>query len=645
MQTILKLLIIEDNPFDRDLLLRELHRGGFVLEYIQVDSAERLTQALESEWDIVTCDYSMPSFNAFEALAILQSLQPETPVIIVCDEVKAERLVALMKSGAWDYVPKSELSRLTHSIRREIDNARLIHQKAAAEKALSESEHRYRFITNNLWDSVWTMDLDLMLTWANPAVMRTRGYSLDELMSMSLDQHLSEHSFQQALNQIADVLEPAKLSDLTREIVHSADFEFRRKDGSTYWTDVIFKLIRDDEGRPSEFLCMGRDISDRLQMELELKKSEAKYRNLVEMLPQGLFEFDLEGWLIYANKKILEMIGYDESDLAAGLDIWGLFPPDEKTRIRTDIGKLRNGRKTGGGEYLCQRKDGSAFHVLASVTVLHDCGKTRGFMGTAMDISERIATEAEIRRLNDELEDRVRERTQELEMANRELEAFTYMASHDLRAPLRAIDGFARIVSEDYGGLLPAEGRHFLLAIERNAGNMKLLIDDLLEFARINRQSMQKSFTDMKRLVWEIIREIQEEDLERQVKWQVFDIEPVICDLPSVRQVLRNLISNAWKFTRTRPDACITIYSWIEGGEMVYTFEDNGVGFDMKHYKRLFNVFQRLHTNQEFEGTGVGLAIVQTVVSRHGGRTWASSQPGQGSQFHFSLPINGVSES
>jgi light-regulated signal transduction histidine kinase (bacteriophytochrome) len=239
------------------------------------------------------------------------------------------------------------------------------------------------------------------------------------------------------------------------------------------------------------------------------------------------------------------------------------------------------------------------------------------------------------------LEERVAERTAQLEAANRELESFSYSIAHDLRSPLRAIDGFSRILLDEHSGHLPAEAQRQLGAVRSNAQKMARLIDDLLSFARLARQPLKRSVVDMPALVRACLDELSEEREGRVVSVSVAELPSASADAAMLKQIWLNLISNAFKYTRTRPDASVQIGFQRAGEEIAYYVRDNGVGFDMKYVDKLFGVFQRLHGAEEFEGTGVGLAIVQRVINRHSGRVWAEGKVDEGATFYFALPRGG----
>jgi light-regulated signal transduction histidine kinase (bacteriophytochrome) len=272
--------------------------------------------------------------------------------------------------------------------------------------------------------------------------------------------------------------------------------------------------------------------------------------------------------------------------------------------------------------------------AVSGVPVLERDGTIREWVGTCADITERVQAEEEVRNLNGQLEKRVVERTAELELANRELEAFAYSVSHDLRAPLRAVDGFSRILLEEFSPQLPAEAQHYLEVARKNAVQMGELIDGLLTFSRLGRQPLHKQIVAPADLVRQVIEDLRLELAGRQVEITVGYLPVCEGDPLLLKQVFVNLLSNALKYTRTREAARIEVAS---KDSTVYYVRDNGAGFDMRYADKLFGVFQRLHKAEEYEGTGVGLAIVQRIIHRHGGRVWAHGMVNQGATFYFTV--------
>jgi hypothetical protein len=253
------------------------------------------------------------------------------------------------------------------------------------------------------------------------------------------------------------------------------------------------------------------------------------------------------------------------------------------------------------------------------------------------EVAERRRVEEDLRRLNDELEQRVRARTAQLEATNKELESFAYSVSHDLRAPLRGIDGFSAALAEDFGEVLGAEGRGWIDRIQAAGARMSQLIDDLLQLSRLTRSDLSLEQVDLGAVARDVVRELQEQEPERSVEVEIAPRLSAVADPTLIRAVLDNLIRNAWKFTGKREHARIEVGAREDSGTWVYYVKDNGAGFSMRNADKLFGAFQRLHRQEDFPGTGIGLATVQRIVHRHGGRVWATSAPEQGTAFYFTL--------
>jgi light-regulated signal transduction histidine kinase (bacteriophytochrome) len=293
-----------------------------------------------------------------------------------------------------------------------------------------------------------------------------------------------------------------------------------------------------------------------------------------------------------------------------------------------------------------RRKDGTIFNAEVSVVAWRGAGK---FVAFVRDISARKAGEAELNGYRQHLEELVTARTADLAQANlalgdanNELEAFAYSVSHDLRAPLRAIDGFSQILVEDYGDSLDPKGRHVIEVVRDGTTKMGRLIDDILDFSRIGRKDLVKSNTDMTALVTETLRDLGPEMAGRSIDMQVGTLPHVCGDPRMLQRVWANLLDNAVKFTGRQPHALIEVGARAGNGETVFFVKDNGAGFDMQYVDKLFGTFQRLHGAQEFPGTGIGLAIVKRIITKHGGRVWAEGKIGSGATVHFALPRVGL---
>jgi PAS domain S-box-containing protein len=359
--------------------------------------------------------------------------------------------------------------------------------------------------------------------------------------------------------------------------------------------------------------------------------SERRFADLVQLLPLGVFETGLDGTVTFANPAALQSFGLGPGDLERGLTVFSVIAPEDRARAEAVFGAVLAGEISRESEYAGVRSDGAAFSMLAYTAARYEGGAVAGVRGSFVDVSRLKQIEAEMRRMNAELEDRVAERTDELE-------AFTYSVSHDLRAPLRAIDGYSAILSKESGPGPGGKGKHYLDEIRRTVRLMNGLIDGLLALSRLDRQELVREQVSPGPLVMEVVSVVREQDLGRKITIAIGDLPPCSADRAMLRQVYANLVGNAVKFTRDASEPGIEIGAVAAGTETAYYVRDNGVGFDAAGAERIFEPFQRLHRADRFEGSGIGLATVDRIVRRHGGRCWAESTPGEGATFFFTLP-------
>lgn len=362
------------------------------------------------------------------------------------------------------------------------------------------------------------------------------------------------------------------------------------------------------------------------------------YREVVDSLSEVLFRTDELGRLVFLNDAWRDLSGF-ELDSARLHPLTDFLHPDDRLRARDAIRALLAGDGQEWSDELRLRTlAGEIRWVGIACRALRDgSGQESGIAGTIDDISARKIAEFSLRNLNQELESRVRSRTAELETAMRELEAFSYSVSHDLRAPLRAIDGFARILAEEAGPRLDERHRDQLVRIRAGAERMAILIDALIDLASVSRQPLRRQPVDLSRIAEAVIRDLQAESPGRTVAVEVTRDMTVVADPVLMHVLLDNLLRNAWKFTSHCEHPRIVFGAAREGERTVFHVEDNGAGFDMNYAGKLFQPFQRLHAQHEFPGTGIGLATVQRIVARHEGRVWASAEPGKGARFCFML--------
>lgn len=356
----------------------------------------------------------------------------------------------------------------------------------------------------------------------------------------------------------------------------------------------------------------------------------------------GIWDWNVVDDDLIWDDTICEIYGVPYGSFSGGVPEWSEhLHPDDRARVGNELQSALRGEREYAPEFRIIWPDGSIHNIKANSQVFWDeSRKPLRMVGTNIDITEHRSAQQEILRLNSELEKRVKERTAQLTAANEELEAFSYSVSHDLRAPLRAVDGFSRMVVEDYGDRMDDEGRRMLGVIRSETQRMGKLIDDLLAFSRLGRQQAEPERIDMGAMARDVYDElVAQEPPDRALKLDLQQLPMVEGSKTMIRQVWVNLIGNALKFTRGCECAEIEIAAEAgEDGVPVFHVKDNGAGFDMRFADKLFGVFQRLHSPKEFPGTGVGLALVQRIVGRHGGRIWAVGEVGHGATFFFTLP-------
>ena len=385
-----------------------------------------------------------------------------------------------------------------------------------------------------------------------------------------------------------------------------------------------------------------RDVTERRQAEEALRESEERFRLAFENANTGMCLVDLEGNLTKVNGKMGEIFGYTKEELER-MTVNDIAHSEDIDKSPEFIQETLQGKiDRGAFEKRYFHKKGHVVTCQVSSSLVRDPeGTPLYFISHVHDITDRKRAEEEIRRLNESLEQRVQERTAQLEAANKEMEAFTYSVSHDLRAPLRAVDGYTQILFEDHSVHLNEDAQTICRNIREGAQRMGQLIDDLLAFSRLSRAEMKVSPIDMHRLANSVFFELTTPEGRESIDFRLQPLPRAEGDPTMVRQIWMNLISNALKFSSKRERPTIEV-GWQEGTqETIYSIRDNGAGFDKRYVHRLFGVFERLHSTREFEGTGVGLAIVQRIVNRHGGRAWAEGETDRGATFYFTMPKKG----
>ena len=428
------------------------------------------------------------------------------------------------------------------------------------------------------------------------------------------------------------------------------NFECRilRADGALRWIWSRGGVLKDSAGQPVRMVGMAADITETKVAEQALRESQAMTQTIVENALDAVVSIDQHGGILGWNSRAEGMFGWSKTE-AIGRAAADLMVPEahRETFSRGLRESLQAGNMPSRGERIeldVMNRDGEVFPAEMSISLLASAGRTI-FSIFIRDIRERRRAEHEIRELTTQLEQRVQKRTRELEEANRELESFSYSVSHDLRAPLRHVQGFVELLRRNSEGQLSDKCRRYLDTISDASREMGVLIDDLLSFSRMGRSEMRDEPVDLNELTRECLARFETALRGREVAWTIPELPAVRGDRAMLKQVLVNLLDNAIKYTRPRDRAEIHVgCAGVEDGRATFFVRDNGVGFDPAYAHKLFGVFQRLHRPEEFEGTGIGLANIRRIVGRHGGRTWAEGQVDQGATVFFSLQANAEDE-
>lgn len=515
-------------------------------------------------------------------------------------------------------------------------------RQKAAEQALQESEARYRLMFTNLNAGFALHEIilddsgqpvDYRFLEVNPAYEALTGLKREQILGRTIREVIPnlEESYIQRYGQVALSGEPIAFQDYVSALDRYYD-------------------IKAYSPSPGQFAVVFHEVTEQIKASQALIRRENWLTRIFEILPIGLWFADRNGFLIRGNP--------------AGVAIWGMEPhvgPDDYSVFKAR--RLPSGEELSAEDWALARTirtgesvldelleidtfDGKKKVILNyTAPVLDERGEIDGAVVVNLDITDRVRAEEDVRRLNAELEERVARRTAQLQASNKELEAFAYSVSHDLRAPLRAIDGFSRILLEEYDAVLDEEGHRLVRVVVENTARMDQLITDLLTLSRVTRAAIETRRLKMTDLAAETMKTLLiNEPHPENIRFTLGDLPAAYGDAGLIRQVWANYLGNALKYTRGRSPQEIQVSGEIKGKEAVYCVRDNGAGFDQAYVDRLFRPFERLHTSAEFEGTGVGLAIVQRIIARLGGRVWAESSIGQGAAFYFTLPLLAVKD-
>jgi PAS domain S-box-containing protein len=535
---------------------------------------------------------------------------------------------------------KQEDSQAQKATRSETELKRLLKEVIALKAALAsrtdiiERKHadeavaQLAAIVESSDDAIIGKDLQGIVTSWNAGAERMFGYAASEMIGLSITRLIPAARQEEE----AEILGQIKRGESVRHF----ETVRVRKDGSTVDVSVAISAIKDLWGKIVGASKVVRDITESRRTETAFAASELRYRRLFETAKDGILILDAEtGMVVDVNPFLITTLGFSHEEFLSKA-IWELGFFRDIWANEEKFAELKDKEYVRYENLPLETSDGRRIEVefVSNVYLVNGSKVTQC---NVRDVTARRQAEEALRQLNASLEQRVIERTIQLEAANKDLEAFSYSVSHDLRAPLRAISGFSKIVLEDHAATLNADGLRYLNMVDQSARQMGRLIDDLLTFSRTGRQPLTVQTVNTTDIVNACLTDLKDMQENRHVTISVGELPDCEADASLLRQVWLNLLGNALKYTRKSDPAVITVGSRREGGTDSYFVEDNGAGFDMKYADKLFGVFQRLHLADDYEGTGVGLALVQRIVERHGGRVWAEAKLNLGATFHFTL--------
>lgn len=514
-----------------------------------------------------------------------------------------------------------------YSVGQDITNEVRIYEQ------LLENESKYKIISQVTSDVVWDLNLGTNELWWNDGIFKIFGY--ENSKSIRNMQFWYDNIHPEDIEKVNVKMENAISGKGTD---WDDVYRFRKADGNYLHVHDRAHIIRDSSGKAIRMLGGIYDLSEKIKSEEMLRKSEERYRVLFENNPYPLWLFDLKTLRILSvNQKAIETYGYSEEEFK-NMTLYDIRPESQYENLNKFIDEI-NGDKTppmlNVRGFKHKKKDGTLIDVEVTRKIALIENVPVGIV-LSQDITEILKMEQQVKMMNEELEKRVHDRTQQLEEINKELEAFSYSVSHDLRTPLRIINGFSQSLMDEFGDLLSGDGKYYIERISKNTEKMGLLIDDLLMLSRVSRSELIIRKFNISELVKEIVKEVSSNCQDKAYQLECRENLILNADPNTIRIMISNLVGNAFKFSVSRP---VTIIKFgekkYENGQTYFYLSDNGVGFEMKYSDKLFKAFQRLHNDSDFPGTGIGLAIVKRIINKHVGEIWVESELDKGTSFFF----------
>jgi PAS domain S-box-containing protein len=628
MNDYLRILHVEDRESDASLVQRILEKAGLCVYSERVEDAVEMRAALTKQsWDAIICDYALPDFDAPAALQVAHETGLDIPFIVVSGTIGEDIAVDMMRGGAHDYLMKDRLARLPAAVSREIEEARLRQERRQVLAALHHHEALLRAVCDNTADYMVLKDLAGRIVLANPAALGVLGKPPAEVIGQTDASLFADSALAAAIMKNDRQVMQQGIVQSVEEVVQTPAGRRTFLSTKTPW--------RDAQGRVVGIVAVAHDITELKSAETALRESEEQFRTLFQDAPIGIALTGLDTRFIRVNTALKDMLGYREDDLLA-LSVREITCAADRRTNATLLARLLSGEIP---QYQVEsrfvRAGGEVLSVSIHNSLIRGSDRTPLYLlGTIENITDRKQQRERIQQLNIELDQRIKALT----VANADLESFTYSVAHDLRAPLRHVDGFSKMLSDALTGQLDPTAQKYLHTIRHSSRRMGIMVDELLNFSRVGRVEPRLRPVDLGKLVEETVADLAPEIAQRRIEWRIGALPNWQCDPVLMKQVFANLIGNAVKFTRRRERALIDIGRTVVKSQETVFVRDNGVGFDMKYADQLFGVFKRLHRAEDFEGTGIGLANAQRIIQKHGGRIWADAELNKGAAFYFFVP-------
>ncbi len=619
------ILIVDDEEQIRNIVSRKLEEDGYYC--VQAENGNiALDTVATHDFDVVLLDVKMPGPSGIEVLPRIIEKHPDTCVLMATAIVDTQTAIEAMKLGAYDYVTKpfdlDDLSMIVEKAiaKRNSASADTDSRIRQAEEALQESEDKYREVVERANDAIAIIQ-DLVIQYANPRSSEILGYSFDELVDTPMPNYIHPDELHRTVKNYKQRMAGEDVENIYEtKLVH--------KDSSVVNVEINAGLIT-YHGRPADLVII-RDISERKLAEEELMQSEKNYKTLFESTLDSLVVVDATTKkALLCNQNYARLYGANSVDEIIGHHAFEFLHPDDRDRVlNTIMDDIFENRQRQIHDRNTKTNDGKEIWISAVGTRIKYEGKTAGLV-SVRDVTERKSIDEELKHT-----------LVELERSNADLEQFAYIASHDLQEPLRVVGNYVELLQRRYKGKLDEDADDFINYTVDSTERMFHLIDDLLAYSQVSTRAKPFETIDCALIIEQAIKNLRSSIEESAAKVTYDEFPTIKGDDSQLLQVFQNLVSNAIKF---RKDKAPCIHVSVELKENVWEFavKDNGIGIKPEHMDRIFVMFKRLYSQEQYPGTGVGLAICKKIVERHGGRIWVESEPAEGSIFRFTIPKKG----